>query len=106
MQAAEKLDTDVAGDDTPPHVHWFDSIQIGPVAARNPYAYVIATVPPPFGDDANFGDGVNNVKLDHPIIRKDQTKSLRHLRCDDRVGRTRIKQTDAFGSVERKGSFN
>ena len=48
----------VAGDDTPSHVHWFNIIQIGPVAMQHPYAYVLASEPPPMGSDRKFGDGV------------------------------------------------
>jgi predicted aspartyl protease len=47
----------IAGDDTPSHVHWFDTIQIGPVTMRHPYAYVLAS-DPPMGGDREFGDGV------------------------------------------------
>ncbi|HME26154.1 MAG TPA: retroviral-like aspartic protease family protein [Acetobacteraceae bacterium] len=53
----------IAGDDTPSHVHWFDTIQIGPVVARHPYAYVLAEPPPPLGGDPNFGDGVIGLDL-------------------------------------------
>jgi Aspartyl protease len=48
----------IAGDDTPPNVHWFDTIQIGAAVSRHPYAYVLAKEPPPLGGDRNFGDGV------------------------------------------------
>jgi len=48
----------IAGDDTPSHVHWFDTIQIGPAVSRHPYAYVLAKEPRPLGGDRNFGDGV------------------------------------------------
>jgi predicted aspartyl protease len=48
----------IAGDDTPSHVHWFDSLQIGPAVSRHPYAYVLAKEPRPLGRDRNFGDGV------------------------------------------------
>lgn len=51
----------IAGDDAPSHVHWFDTIQIGPVVARHPYAYVLAKEPPPLDGDRTFGDGVIGV---------------------------------------------
>jgi predicted aspartyl protease len=51
----------IAGDDTPSHVHWFDSLQIGPAVSRHPYAYVLAKEPHPLGGEQNFGDGVIGV---------------------------------------------
>jgi predicted aspartyl protease len=38
----------IAGDDTPSHVHWFDTLQIGSVTAHHPYAYVLTKDPPAF----------------------------------------------------------
>ena len=51
----------IAGNDTPSHVHWFDTLQIGPAISRHPYAYVLAKEPSPLGGDRNFGDGVIGV---------------------------------------------
>jgi predicted aspartyl protease len=51
----------IAGNDTPSHVHWFYSLQIGPAVSRHPYAYVLAKEPPPLGGERNFGDGVIGV---------------------------------------------
>ncbi len=51
----------IAGDDTPSHVHWFDSLQIGPAISRHPYAYVLAKTPSPLGGERNFGEGVIGV---------------------------------------------
>ena len=48
----------IAGGDTPSHVHWFDTLQIGPAVSRHPYAYVLTKEPHPLGGDRNFGDGV------------------------------------------------
>jgi predicted aspartyl protease len=48
----------IAGDDTPSHVHWFDSLQIDPAVSRHPYAYVLAKQPHSLGGDRSFGDGV------------------------------------------------
>lgn len=48
----------IAGDDTPSHVHWFETAQIGPVVVQHPYAYVLGKEPPALDGSGNFGDGV------------------------------------------------